>query len=226
MIVINNLSKSYGKNEVLREIHMQFEAGKVYGIVGENGSGKTTFFKCIAGLESYAGSIEPDYKMLKNHLGLLPTNPYFMSRITGWEYLKLVCVARGIKSEDFAEQNVFELPLNQYAETYSTGMKKKLALTGILLQKNDVFILDEPFNGVDIHSNMIISELIQRLKSLGKTMLISSHIFSTLNENCDIIHLLHKGKFVKSAEKNEFAALENRMKDFVLGNKIDNINLQ
>lgn len=220
MIHIKSLSKSYGSKAVLNNINISLEKGKVYGIVGENGAGKTTLFKCIAGFEPYEGDIKADVHPLKNHLGYLNTNPIFLSRITGWEYLKLLSVARGHKSENFEEQNVFDLPLQEYAESYSTGMKKKLALYGILLQHNDIYILDEPFNGVDIHSNMIISEIIQKLKAAGKTVLISSHIFSTLSECCDEIHLLKNGNFVQSATHETFSALEEQMKSFVIDRKV------
>jgi ABC-2 type transport system ATP-binding protein len=225
MIQIKNLQKSYGKHSVLKGIDAEFEKGKVYGIVGENGAGKTTFFKCIANLESFEGSITSDYKVLKNHLGFLQTNPTIMSRITGWEYLKLLTVARKIKADNFEAQNIFELPLDAYAENYSTGMKKKLALMGILLQQNDVFILDEPFNGVDIHSNMVISEIIQTLKQKNKTLLISSHIFSTLNENCDYIMLLKNGKIAKKVAKAQFSELEQAMKSFIVQHKIDRLKI-
>lgn len=220
MIRINNLSKSYGNKRVLHDIQLELEAGQVYGIVGENGAGKTTLFRCIAGLESFEGEIASDFPQLKNRLGWLETNPVFMSKITGWEYLKLLCIARGIRVEQFEEQNIFELPLHEYCETYSTGMKKKLALMGILLQQNDVFILDEPFNGVDIHSNMIIAELIGALKKRGKTVLISSHIFSTLSDNCDRIYLLKEGRIAQNVGREDFEQLDRDMRNFVVGDRI------
>jgi len=218
MISIKGLRKSYGSNEVLKGIDLELSAGKVYGVVGENGAGKTTLFRCLAGLEKYDGDINSDFIPLKKHLGFLPTNPLFLSKITAWEYLKLMCVARNIEEDDFHEQNIFDLPLNDYAENYSTGMKKKLALMGTLLQKNDVYIFDEPFNGVDINSNMMIQEIIKTIKASNNCLIISSHIFSTLKESCDEIHLLKEGRITKSATAQAFVDIENEMKAKVTKN--------
>lgn len=226
MITIQGLNKHYGSIPALRNIDLSFQDGTVYGIVGENGAGKTTLFRCIAGLESCTGEIVSDLKPLKNHLGLLLTEPFFFAKITGLEYLRLSCNARGIANHKIEERNIFDLPLNQYASTYSTGMKKKLALTAILLQENQYFILDEPFNGVDIQSNIIITRIILELKKLRKTVLISSHIFSTLKETCDQIFVLKEGVLVKSVSKEKFDLLEAEMKDVSVGNKIDRLGLK
>jgi len=226
MIRIEGLSKNYGNKRVLKNIDLVFEKGKIYGIVGENGAGKTTLFRCIAGLEKYEGSVTSDFDKLKNHLGFLQTEPYFFQKITGREYIQLLCNARRIKADNIDERNIFDLPLHQYASTYSTGMKKKLALLAILLQENDFFILDEPLNGVDIQSNIIITEIIHKLKELEKTVLISSHIFSTLSDTCDEIHLLKKGEFVKRAFREEFKDLEKKMKEVIVGDKIGRLGLR
>lgn len=225
MIKIKDLSKKYGNDEVLREINMEFLSGKVYGIVGENGAGKTTLFRCIAGLENYSGTILSEHQPLKDHLGLLLTEPFFFSKMTGNEYIRLLCNARDKKINDIDQKNIFDLPLNQYASTYSTGMKKKLAITAILLQENDYFILDEPFNGVDIQSNIILTEIILKLKTLHKTILVSSHIFSTLSDICDEIHLLRKGRQIKSVKKEDFKNLEQEMKNYTIGNRIEKLEL-
>ena len=226
MIIIQNLSKSYGAKQALKNINIQFDKGKVYGIVGENGAGKTTLFRCIAGLENYDGQISSKLNPLKNYLGLLLTEPFFFTKITGKEYITLLCNARKKKVPKIGEKNIFDLPLNQYASTYSTGMKKKLALLAILLQENEYFILDEPFNGVDIHSNIIIVDLIRKLKALGKTVIISSHIFSTLSDTCDEIYLLKEGEIVKKVFRDNFDALELEMKAFTIGNKIEKLELK
>ena len=226
MIKIEKLSKFYGKKQVLNTINLEFKKGKIYGIVGENGAGKTTLFRCISGLESYKGNISSDSTKLKNHLGLLLTEPYFFSKITGKEYIQLLANARQTKLTNIEGKNIFDLPLNQYASTYSTGMKKKLALTAILLQGNNVFILDEPFNGVDIQSNLIITEIIKRFKKLEKTVIISSHIFSTLADTCDEIYLMKNGEIIKKVDQADFNTLEKEMKEFSIGNRIDKLELK
>ena len=226
MIKVIELTKHYGTKQVLSHINMTFLEGNVYGIVGENGAGKTTLFRCIAGLEDYEGEITSGLRPLKNHLGLLLTEPYLFSKITGKEYIQLLCNAREIKINDIDRRNIFELPLNQYASTYSTGMKKKLAITAILLQANKYFIFDEPYNGVDIQSNIIITEIIHKLRELNKIVIISSHIFSTLSDTCDEIHLLKNGVFIKTVKKEEFSQLETEMKEMTVGNKIEKLEIK
>lgn len=226
MIKIEKLSKFYARKQVLNAINVEFKKGTVYGVVGENGAGKTTLFRCISGLESYKGIISSDFNKLKDHLGLLSTEPFFFSKITGKEYIQFLANARQVKLSNIESKNIFDLPLNQYASTYSTGMKKKLALTALLLQENEVFILDEPFNGVDIQSNLVIAEIIKKLKILKKTVIISSHIFSTLAATCDEIYLMKNGKIIKKVKQIDFEALENEMKDFTVGNRIDRLGLK
>jgi len=226
MIRIESLHKSFGNTQVLREINLTFKPGEIHGIVGENGAGKTTLFRSICGMQNFKGTVSYTKGVLKNSIGFLPTNPDFLSKITGKEYLHLVCNARGITVTDFKVKNIFDLPLDTYAERYSTGMKKKLALTGVLLQKNDVFILDEPFNGVDIHSNVMIKEILHKLKELNKIIILSSHIFSTLQETCDYLHYLKNGSIEKSVDKLQFGTIEKEMKASSISSRIGMLNLE
>lgn len=209
MIEIHKLHKSYKKNIVLQDVNLAFQPGIINGIVGKNGAGKTTLFNCISGLETYDGNIQFSDKTISKHIGYLPTNPYIMSRITGREYLQLLCNARRIINVDFNANNIFDLPLDEYAENYSTGMKKKLAFLGVLLQKNELFILDEPFNGLDIESNIMMIKIIQQLKIKQKYILISSHIFASLYEICDTISYLKNKQIDQIIDKEKFKEIED-----------------
>ena len=206
MITIENLSKSYGDKTVLENITLNLKKRKVYGIVGENGAGKTTLFNCISGLEKHNGTINCEYGIPKTSLGYLQTDPYFFSKITGLEYLKLLSNARNLKPIDFTEKNIFDLPLNEYAIKYSTGMKKKLALTALLFQENKFFILDEPFNGLDLESNHILIQFLKQ-KAQKSIIIISSHIMEILFANCLEIFVL-KNKSLVGFEKQNFDRIE------------------
>ena len=223
MIKIIGLKKYYGSLKAIDDFNFTVNTGQTVGIADDNGAGKTTLFRCIAGLENYKGQIISDKNPLKNHLGYLPSELYFFPKITAMEYIRLLCNARGKTPKNVEEKNIFDLPLNKYVSTFSTGMQKKLAITAILVQENSLFVFDEPFNGVDIQSNMILTEIIRKLKSLNITILVSSHIFSTLSEICDEILLLKQGRLAKSVKKEDFAALESEMKDFLIGDKIERL---
>jgi len=225
MIKIVGLTKYYGSLKAIDDISFAVNRGQAIGIAGENGAGKTTLFRCVAGLEDYEGQIFSDESPLKDHLGYLPAEPYFFSKITGMEYIRLLGNARGKTLKNIDEKNIFDLPLARYVSTFSTGMQKKLAITAILLQENSLFVLDEPFNGIDIQSNMILTKIILKLKSLNKTILVSSHIFSILSEICDEIILMKQGRLIKSVKKESFAALESEMKNVLIGDKIERLNL-
>lgn len=224
MIELKNLSLSFGTKQVLNNLNFRFEDGKVYGIVGENGAGKTSLFRCIAGLENYSGKIEEHPAPLKNYLGYLASEPFFLPKITGEEYILLLAEARKRKINSAEKFNLFQLPLKEFASQYSTGMKKKLALTAVLAQNNDWFILDEPFNGLDLQSNIVLTDLILQLKAKSKSILIASHIFSTLKETCDEIILLSGGNFLEIVQKEHFDRLEIKLKEDILSHQFDFLN--
>jgi ABC-2 type transport system ATP-binding protein len=212
MISVQNLAVTFTEHVVLNSITMNFEEGKVHGIVGLNGAGKTTFFNALA------KTLKPDEGIVKkNNIALtikdtayLETVNFFYSRITGNEYLNIFKQTNADFNVNTFQQ-YFKLPLDELIENYSTGMKKKLALLAILKQDKPIFILDEPFNGLDLETNKILELIITALQQKGKTIFISSHIIEPLLSTCNTIHLLENGVFVKSFEHAEFDKIDDAL---------------
>lgn len=209
MIEIKNLSKSFGNNLVLDNVSMSFDYGRVYGIMGENGAGKTTLFQCILNFIHYTGNaLFPDHTTI----GYLPDTPFFYSFVTGREFLVFFIKSRNKNApvEEINELNKnFALPLDEYASSYSMGMKKKLYLMALILQKSDFYILDEPFNGLDLAGSIILKKWIRILKSEGKTIFFSSHIISVMTDVCDKIYFLHEGKIKHIYDNQSASEIEN-----------------
>ena len=209
MISVKNLVVLFNDHAVLKNITVDFETGLVHGIVGLNGAGKTTFFNVLAKMLTPAsGELIQNGKALGiKDSAYLETNNFFFSRITGNEYLKIFNQTNaGFNLA--ALQDYLKLPLDELIENYSTGMKKKLALLAVLKQDKPVFILDEPFNGLDLETNKILEIIILSLKQKQKTVFVSSHIIDPLLSVCDKIHLLEDGCFVKTYLKNDFSKIE------------------
>ncbi|HMQ70021.1 MAG TPA: ATP-binding cassette domain-containing protein [Ignavibacteria bacterium] len=214
MIKIKKLTVRYGENVVLDDINIEFPLNNIYGIVGLNGSGKTTFFNTLSTLlKSTSGEIYfNDNEIKLADTGYLETGNYFYSRLTGNEYLKIFKQTNaGFKLDSL--QQFTKLPLDDLIETYSTGMKKKLALLAVLKQDKPVYLFDEPFNGIDMETNKIIELIIHALKEKGRTVFISSHILDPLIRLCDKIYFLENGKFTKTYNKEDYHKMENELFD-------------
>lgn len=211
MITIKDLNFSYNSNsKVLESLCLSLTENKIHGIVGLNGSGKTTLLNAIYGLIKVdSGVISCEGKNItKKDMSFLVTENFFYSNITGREYLSL------FKNQMFDSDKwngLFSLPLDQIIDGYSTGMKKKLALLGILKQDKPIMILDEPFNGLDIETCRIIRSILLRLKDKGKTIIITSHIIETLTNLCDYIHFLENKTIKYSKEKHDFTEFEREL---------------
>ena len=208
MIIIKDLHISYGKNKkVIKSLNLSLNNNSINGVVGLNGSGKTTFLNAIYGLKSIdKGEITVEgLPVSKKQTSYLVAENFFYSNITAREYLSL------FKNDSFnidKWNELFLLPLDQVIDSYSTGMKKKLALLGVLKQDKQIMILDEPFNGLDIETCRIIRSILLRLKDRGKTIIITSHIIETLTNLCDFIHYLNNGTIEYSKDKGDFDDFE------------------
>lgn len=210
MISIKNLSISYGIEPILDQLNLNLHTGLIHGLVGLNGSGKTTLLNSLFGLiKPSDGVLTFDNLPLgKKSIAYLPTENYFYPNITGREYLNLF-KHKGFKTELWNE--LFHLPLDQVIEGYSTGMKKKLALLGILKEDKPILILDEPFNGLDIETGRTLHAILTTLRQKQKTILITSHILDSLTGLCDEIHYLENGKVKFSKEKKEFESFKREL---------------
>jgi ABC-2 type transport system ATP-binding protein len=219
MITIENLVVSYNKGQnVIDLLNLILSENCINGIVGLNGAGKTTLLNSIFGLKSIDSGVVnyKNRKINKKEISFLVTENYFYSNITGREYLSL------FKNPlyDVEKWNqLFSLPLDTIVDNYSTGMKKKLALMGILKQNKPIMILDEPFNSLDIETCRIIRQVLLKLKEHNKTIIITSHIIETLTNLCDYIHYLENGKIKYTKDKKDFKEFER-----IIFASIDNKN--
>ena len=212
MLKIKGLKKCYGDKMVLNNINLNLMPGEIYGVIGKNGAGKSTLFRCICKLEKFRGEIS-----FKNSFGVgyMPTDPYFFPKLTGKEYLeffvKMSPEPKHRKSEINDFNCLFKLPLNEFVHSYSTGMKKRLCFLGLIIQRHKIYILDEPFNGLDLEGVMLFKEIIQELKSKGALILISSHIVESLTSLCGTIKLLERGLIKKEYSVENFGLIEKEM---------------
>lgn len=208
MLEINNLNVSYKKQDVIKDLSLKIEKGTILGLLGKNGAGKTTLFESLYQSTNYSGEINwNNQKLKRKEISYLETENYFYPYITGNEYLDYFSVNNNEKFKSLNER--FKLPLDKFVQYYSSGMKKKLALIGMLMLDKPLNILDEPFNGVDFEGVHILYEIIKELKSENKVVIISSHIIETLFHTCDKIAILKEGKIDEIYSKNEFEKLKN-----------------
>ena len=208
MLEVRNLNVSFKNQKVLQDFNLNIENGEIVGILGKNGAGKTTFFESLYRSVKFSGEVILENQHLKREqISYLETENYFYPYITGKEYLSYFKEISNSKYIELIEK--FNLPLNKFVQYYSSGMKKKLALIGMLLLDKPINILDEPFNGVDFEGVHILYDIIGNLKSENKIVIVSSHIIETLFHTCDKIAILQNGQIEKIYEKSEYEQLQN-----------------
>jgi len=227
MLTIENIHVTYQKeNEILKGINLSLHEGEIHGLVGLNGAGKTTLLNTLFQfIRPQSGSLIYNKEPLRREeIGYLEAENFFYPYMTGNEYLDLFSDnGRQMDYETWAE--LFNLPLKEITETYSTGMRKKLALLAILKQNKPILILDEPFNGLDLESVEIVICLLNKLRTPDRTILVTSHIFETLTHCCDRIHYLEKGVIRGSYSKEEFGILATELQKTIYS-RIDTLSGQ
>lgn len=213
MLSFNSISFQFGNTPIFQDLSLEFELGKVYGIIGANGIGKTTLFRSIAGLYNLSNGkiVLNDKSILPTNVSFLPTGPFFYPYMKGLEYLNIIHSDDEQLVECINLAKVLNIPIDHLVDTYSTGMKKKLAFIASYSQNKEVSIYDEPFNGVDLESNEILLQLLQKNKSQNISF-ISSHILSMLYELCDEIIHIEQGFEVSIYAPNQYEVLKNKIR--------------
>lgn len=194
MLIIDELTVTYGRSRVLDGLNFTFEDGKIYGIVGANGAGKSTLLNAISHYIDFDGRIwDTASSNYLEHLVYVPTDQFFYPKIKGIEHLRFFLQARRITHIDIGHWNThFNLPLDHYVSTYSSGMRKKLGIMTSLLLPSRVYILDEPFNNLDVDTVHTAIELLKQHHAAHQNILIvTSHHLAYLQSMCDFIYELH-----------------------------------
>jgi ABC-2 type transport system ATP-binding protein len=200
---------AYRDDVVIDNLNLNIAPGTIHGIVGLNGAGKTTLLNGIyrPTKDNIENIMFNGAAFDRNHIAFLETQNFFYTNITAREYMALF-IEQHPKFDLEGWNVLFKLPLDQLVETYSTGMKKKLALLGTLALDRPIMMLDEPSNGLDLESNRHIKQILEALRSHGKTIIITSHIFELLTALCDRISYLQNKHIEHTFERDEFDSIE------------------
>ena len=211
MIEVDKLTKNYEGHWAVRGVSFSVGEGDIFGFIGPNGAGKTTSIRIMStlldptsGSVRVAGrSVTEEAEAVRKLIGFMPDNFGVYERITVWEYLDFFAAAYGIdrRSRAAAIEGIMELTdlvelRDRLTGGLSKGMRQRLCLAKTLVHDPKVLILDEPANGLDPRARIEFRALLKELRSMGKTILISSHILTELSDICTSVAILEKGKVV------------------------------
>lgn len=211
ILEINNLSKRYGKIQAVKELSLTVEKGMVYGILGPNGSGKTTTLSVISGiLKPQTGSFrwfeQGASKWLYRKIGSLIEVPNFFPYLSLCQNLKIHSLIKDVPEEDINRVlGITDLLTRKQSrfDTLSLGMKQRLALASVLLGDPEVLVLDEPANGLDPEGIAEVRNIIKVEAEKGKTIILASHILDEVEKVCSHVAVLKWGQLIASGKVNE-----------------------
>jgi ABC-2 type transport system ATP-binding protein len=212
-ITTRNLTRRFGKLDAVENLNLQVSAGSLFGLIGPNGAGKTTTLRMLAGLlEPSAGEIRINELAIRKYwrdvqwqIGFMPDFFGVYEDLLVWEYLdffarcyKLSPQRRSKSIAELLELVDLTEKRDVYVHTLSRGMRQRLCLAHALVHDPQVLLLDEPASGLDPRARIEMRELLRELRSMGKTILLSSHILTELAELCDSVAILERGRLVVS----------------------------
>lgn len=198
VIEVQNVNKFFGEEHVLKDVSHIFEKGKIHGIVGNNGSGKTVLMKCICGfLKPDSGMIFVNHKQVgrdtdfPEDIGIIIETPGFLPHLSGTHNLKILASLQK-KANDHTIRAVLEQvgldpDMKKPVGKYSLGMRQRLGFAQALMEDPSLLILDEPFNGLDKYGVVHIRNVIKSLRTEGKTVILASHNQVDIDELCDTV---------------------------------------
>lgn len=201
---INHLSKSYGKVKALNDLTITIEAGNVYGLLGPNGSGKTTTLGIILGIlqqdsgdfEWFGGALGEKHRL---KIGAILETPNFYPYLNADENLEIIRHIKNDANADFDALltlvNLKERRKSRFS-TYSLGMKQRLAIAATLIGDPEVLIFDEPTNGLDPQGIAEVREILQKIARSGKTVIMASHILDEVEKICTHVAIIKKGQLL------------------------------
>lgn len=198
-IIVEHVYKSFGMEQILTDVSMKVLPGKIFGIVGNNGSGKTVLMKCICGfLQPDSGIVRVNGKIVgkacdfPENLGVIIETPGFLPNLTGYQNLKILASLKGIIGKKEIREVLLQVGLEpdmrKPVGKYSLGMRQRLGIAQAIMEKPKVLILDEPFNGLDKTGVGHMRDLLQELKGQGKAILLASHNAQDIEVLCDEVH--------------------------------------
>lgn len=218
MLRIENLTKKYGNNVAVNNLSLHIQPGEIYGFIGHNGAGKTTTLKSVVGINSidegniYINgiSIKDDPIACKKQMAYIPDNPDLYGFMTGFRYLNFVADIYDVPKDERAKSiakyaAAFDLTtdLNQSVQSYSHGMKQKLALIAALMHNPQLVIMDEPFVGLDPKAAHQLKEIMREICNNGGAIFFSTHVLEVAEKLCDKIAIIKNGKLVVTGTVDE-----------------------
>ena len=204
VIKVINASKNFKDQKVLNNVSLTCESGKIYGIVGRNGSGKTVLFKCICGfLKLDEGEIYIKDKKMKTDIqmltdvGIIIEEPAFLRKCSGYKNLEFLYMIRNKVDKTRLCEVMKKVGLDPYSRKhvakYSLGMRQRLAIAQAIMEDREILILDEPMNGLDNQGVKEMRQIFLELKNKGKTILLASHNREDIEILCDEVYEMDGG---------------------------------
>ncbi|MDA3952248.1 MAG: ABC transporter ATP-binding protein [Bacteroidales bacterium] len=229
VLKINNLSKNYGNLRAVSDISFEVKKGEVYGLLGPNGSGKTTTLAVVLGIlnangGSYQWFDEPFTKLARRRIGSLIETPNFYPYLTLWENLQIVAKIKDAPENDInyalGVANLLKRKHTKFGQL-SLGMKQRMSIASVLVGNPEVLVLDEPTNGLDPEGFAEVRNIIQSQAKEGKTIIIASHILDEVEKVCSHVAILKSGEIVANGKVGELLSSEETV--FIQAEKLNEL---